>query len=172
MNSHDTGFVSDFVSFLCLSVFLTPEGLLHCGAKLLTSVTFSCPRPRTPQASLPSDGIRQGIPTCLFLEKALSVLSYSFGIFHSSLTSSLGKVGLWVLQMSLSWYSRSVSLLHLRWMAPLLANNVPHFHLSFLLTRNFVVKITQPLFRAQTESCYLRQVFYWRSSQKMHFSCF
>lgn len=53
--------------------------------------------------SVPSffwDSIRQGIPTRLFLEKTISVLSYSFGIFRSYLISSLGKVGLRVLQIS------------------------------------------------------------------------
>lgn len=50
-------------------------------------------------AGLPLDSIEQGIPMCLFLEKTVSVLSYFFGIFHSYLASSLGKVGLRVLQI-------------------------------------------------------------------------
>ena len=140
----------DLVLLLCHSVLLTPGRLLYsCGAKLSPGVTVSCRWPRAPEASstlgFPSDSIRQGIPTCLFLEKTISVLSYSFGIFRSYLTSSLGKVGLRVLQMSPSSCIRSASSLHSRWMVLLLAN-VPHFHLSSLLTRNLVVKITHSLY--------------------------
>lgn len=157
MNSHYTGLIFYLVSFLCPSAFLTPRRATFIVEQSYWQVSLSSAgglglqRPASCWASLQmvSDRAYQHV---FFLEKTLSVVSYSFGIFHSSLTSNLGKVGLWVLQMSLSWYSRSMSLLHLRWMAPPLANNVPHFHLSSLLTRNFVVKITQPLFRAQTES--------------------
>lgn len=98
-------------------------------------------RPRTLQVSSmlgsSSNCIREGIPTCLFLEKTISVLSYSLGIFYSSLTSSLGKVGPRVLQMFLTAPGG--------WMgAP--TCRVPHFHLSSLLTRNLVVKIIHSLY--------------------------
>lgn len=42
-------------------------------------------------------------------------------------------------------YISSASSFRLRWMAPLLAS-LPHFHLSSLLTRNLVVKITHSLY--------------------------
>ena len=142
-------FVTWSHSFVILS-FETPEGLHFCGAKLSTGGPLSCPRPGTPQTSfaldLPSDSIRQGIPTCLFLEKTVSVLSYLFGIFHSSLTSSLGKVGLRVFKHP--WAGTAVLKARCTWggWAPPPANRVPHFHLSSLLTRDLVVKVAHSLY--------------------------
>lgn len=136
----------DVVALLSHSVLLTPRRLPCSWSKAINRCHFLLSqRPRTLQVSstlgFSSNCIRQGIPMCLFLEKTVSVLSYSFGIFYSSLTSSLGKVGLRVLQMSLAeLVQRSAS-----WMgAP--ACRVPHFHLSSLLTRNLVVKITHSLY--------------------------
>ena len=101
---------------------LTPRRLSAAWSRLSAGVTCSCPRPRAPHVSselgFPSDSIR---PTCLFLEKTVSVLSSSSGMFHSCFTSSLGKVGLRVLP--------SAPRARLTWGGSASARQ-PHFHLS------------------------------------------
>ena len=97
-----------------------------CKCDLLLS-RLRAPR-ATSERGFPAHGIRQGGPVCLFLEKTVSVLSYSSGMFHSYFTSRLGNVGLRVLRMSPSCSISSASSLHLRW--PCLCFCQAHFHLS------------------------------------------
>lgn len=153
MDSHDTGFVFTQKSWLghtprSFSALKPQTASFFVEQSYQTGVTFSCLRPRTPQPSsalnFPSDSIWQGIPTCLFLEKTISVLSYSFGIFHSSLTSSLGKVGLRFFKCPCACTAELRARCTWGGWMPLRAS-VPHFHLSSLLTRNLVFKITHSL---------------------------
>ena len=105
MGSQDTGCVFSGKTGLDQGSWslcpLTPRRLSTVWSRLSAGVTCSCPKPRAPQVGselgFPSDSIR---PKCLFLEKTVSVLSYSSGMFHSYFTSSLGKVGLRILPLA------------------------------------------------------------------------
>lgn len=102
MDSHDTTFIcpQNVWSGHVLLVFVT-IGLLFLKRKAVNKCNFPPFQAQDFKAKQPhsalhfSDNISQNIPTWLFfffLEKTVSALSYSVGIFHGYLTSYLGGV--------------------------------------------------------------------------------